>query len=223
MCPLRWPWPLVSLRLQGWRQALVTFAQGVGPGGRFVAVALVTGLGIGLDESAVHAANLQAGVARMDITPSQPVQLAGYGSRKALSRDVHDPLFARALAFQRGDYEAAIPLLREYLRKYPNGRNASRAQFFLGKAYIGLGRLSEAAIEFDATVRNYPGTLEAHKSRYKLAMIAYWQGDSIEARRRFEKLADNPDGTLAPEARAMAEYLSGIESQSQNAASYGEY
>ena len=127
------------------------------------------------------------------------------------------------LAVARGDYEAAIPLLREYLRKYPNGRNASRAQFFLGKAYIGLGRLSEAAIEFDATVRNYPGTLEAHKSRYKLAMIAYWQGDSIEARRRFEKLADNPDGTLAPEARAMAEYLSGIESQSQNAASYGEY
>lgn len=45
---------------------------------------------------------LRAGVSRVEITPSLPVMLAGYGSRKDLSRGVHDPLSARAVAFRRG-------------------------------------------------------------------------------------------------------------------------
>ena len=47
------------------------------------------------------AAELRAGFARIDITPTQPVMLEGYASRKELSRDVHDPLFARAVAFEQ--------------------------------------------------------------------------------------------------------------------------
>src|SRR5438552_3689997 len=47
----------------------------------------------------VFAAELRAGVAKIDITPNQPVMLAGYASRKELSQGVHDPLFARAVAF----------------------------------------------------------------------------------------------------------------------------
>jgi hypothetical protein len=47
------------------------------------------------------AAELRAGLARIDITPTQPVMLEGYASRKELSREVHDPLFARAVAFEQ--------------------------------------------------------------------------------------------------------------------------
>jgi hypothetical protein len=59
-----------------------------------------------LDRSAVpHTdgnACLLAGFARTDITPDKPVTLAGYGSRKDVSRGVHDPLSARVMAFQHG-------------------------------------------------------------------------------------------------------------------------
>ncbi|MCU0917562.1 MAG: neutral/alkaline non-lysosomal ceramidase N-terminal domain-containing protein [Planctomycetes bacterium] len=48
------------------------------------------------------AAGLKAGVARVDITPDKPVTMSGYGSRKGLSTGVHDPLSARALAFEVG-------------------------------------------------------------------------------------------------------------------------
>src|SRR5690242_9801025 len=51
--------------------------------------------------SAALAENLRAGAAKTDITPTQPVTLAGYESRKDLSRGVHDPLFARALALEQ--------------------------------------------------------------------------------------------------------------------------
>ncbi|MBN2131086.1 MAG: neutral/alkaline non-lysosomal ceramidase N-terminal domain-containing protein [Sedimentisphaerales bacterium] len=45
---------------------------------------------------------LKAGVAKVEITPTKPVQMSGYASRKGLSTDVHDPLSARALAFAFG-------------------------------------------------------------------------------------------------------------------------
>lgn len=45
---------------------------------------------------------LRAGVASCDITPTKPVTLSGYGSRKGLSQGVHDPLSARVVAFEQG-------------------------------------------------------------------------------------------------------------------------
>jgi neutral ceramidase len=44
---------------------------------------------------------IRAGASRIDITPTLPVTLAGYESRKELSRGVHDPLSARALAIEQ--------------------------------------------------------------------------------------------------------------------------
>jgi neutral/alkaline ceramidase-like enzyme len=46
--------------------------------------------------------SLRAGASQVDITPSMPVTLAGYESRKDPSQGVHDPLSARALAFEQG-------------------------------------------------------------------------------------------------------------------------
>lgn len=45
---------------------------------------------------------LRAGVAKVDITPTLPCKLSGYASRTNLSTGVHDPLSARALAFEQG-------------------------------------------------------------------------------------------------------------------------
>jgi neutral ceramidase len=56
---------------------------------------------LGLTLLSASAEGLRAGLARVDITPTQPVLLAGYGSRTNLSRGVHDPLSARAVAFEQ--------------------------------------------------------------------------------------------------------------------------
>jgi hypothetical protein len=44
----------------------------------------------------------------MDITPTQPVTLAGYASRTNVSRGIHDPLSARAIAFAQGDRKLVL-------------------------------------------------------------------------------------------------------------------
>ncbi|MGA2660380.1 MAG: neutral/alkaline non-lysosomal ceramidase N-terminal domain-containing protein [Verrucomicrobiota bacterium] len=57
---------------------------------------------------AVLAEELRAGCARVDVTPPQPVTLEGYGSRKELSRGVHDPISARAAAFEQGGHRLVL-------------------------------------------------------------------------------------------------------------------
>ncbi len=51
---------------------------------------------------------LQAGVARVDITPDVPVEMGGYGARKGLSERVHDRIFARAIAFESGGHRLVM-------------------------------------------------------------------------------------------------------------------
>jgi hypothetical protein len=55
------------------------------------------------------ATSFKAGVARQDITPSEPVPMWGYGARHdALSQGTLDPLYADALVIQAGDKKLAI-------------------------------------------------------------------------------------------------------------------
>lgn len=68
---------------------------------RWYALAVFTSVASQLSIATAFAAELRAGLARVDITPDQPVTLAGYESRKDLSKGVHDPLCARAVAFEK--------------------------------------------------------------------------------------------------------------------------
>ena len=113
----------------------------------------------------------------------------------------------RTLAVQ-GRYLEALPVLEQYLSKFPNGRFAGRAGLFLGKCYMGLGQLEDARKAFVDTRNRYPRSLEAHKSAYKIAVIAFLLGEEKEALRQFTELSRNPDGPLCSEAAAFRNYLS---------------
>ncbi len=106
-----------------------------------------------------------------------------------------------------GKYKEAIPVLEAYLRENPKGKYASRSGLFLGKAHLALGQMVEAEKAFADTAAKQPATLEAHKCRYKLAMVSLIRGDREDALKRFDELANRPDGPLAPEAKAMGDYL----------------
>jgi neutral ceramidase len=63
-------------------------------------LSLLVVLWIASPSSAASAAELKAGAAKIDITPEKPVNMSGYAARKGLSTGVHDPLSARAVAFE---------------------------------------------------------------------------------------------------------------------------
>ena len=58
----------------------------------------------------LHAQGLRAGYAKVDVTPAEPVQMAGYNMRDAPSDGVwgHDRLYARALVFEAGGQRIAF-------------------------------------------------------------------------------------------------------------------
>jgi len=127
-------------------------------------------------------------------------------AQKAHNDEFHQ---GRALVTQ-GKYAEAIPLLEQFLKSQPKHKNASRAGLFLGKSHLALAEYDKATKAFESTVANYPGTLEDHKCRYKLGLVALLQNDPITARVRFEQLAQKPDGPLAAEATAMVRHLKAL-------------
>jgi len=74
---------------------------------RIIVIATVLTIGLFFVTSSVQSKEsrntLQAGTAKVDITPKKPVNMAGYGGRKGLSKDVHDPLSARIVVFENND------------------------------------------------------------------------------------------------------------------------
>ncbi|MBN1123377.1 MAG: neutral/alkaline non-lysosomal ceramidase N-terminal domain-containing protein [Sedimentisphaerales bacterium] len=68
----------------------------------YCAALLMTATLFANNQSAVSESKslLRCGIARTDITPTNPVQMSGYGSRKGLSHGIHDPLNVRVIAFE---------------------------------------------------------------------------------------------------------------------------
>lgn len=90
------------------------------------------------------ATGLQAGVAKVDITPTQPVRLAGYQSRTNLSEGVHDPLSARATAFRSGDRRLVL-VSTDVLGFYGGSAEVIR-QAILSECQLQPGELFLSAI-----------------------------------------------------------------------------
>ncbi len=106
-----------------------------------------------------------------------------------------------------GKYEEGIKELKHYQGQHPEGEHASRAGLFLGKAYLATDDLPAAQAAFEQTIQSFPESLEAHKSRYKLAMILFWENKTDEALKAFEAISSKPDGPLAAEAGMVAKHL----------------
>ena len=110
-------------------------------------------------------------------------------------------------AVTAGRYSEGRKRLINYLEENAEGRYASRAQFFIAKLFLGEGNLVEAHHAFSLTMDRFPTSLEARKSRYKLAMIALIQGDRRLATSHFAAVANADANALRPEAEAMGRWL----------------
>ena len=105
--------------------------------------------------------------------------IVGCGAKKAL-----DPQFtAGRQALMGGQYQPSIQKLEAYLRDKPNGGLSSRASFLIAKAYMGLGKFDDSRKRFEQTIQQYRDSEEAHKARYKLAVLSLIEGDREDARR----------------------------------------
>ena len=106
-----------------------------------------------------------------------------------------------------GAYQEGIKRLDEYIHDYPAGRNAARAGLFRGKALIGLGDYTDAQSVLKNVIDQYPDSLAAHKSKYKIALAKLFDGDEPGAIKCFQELRSEKNGPLVPEAEAFLRWL----------------
>ncbi|MGH7768458.1 MAG: tol-pal system protein YbgF, partial [Candidatus Binatia bacterium] len=91
---------------------------------------------------------------------------------------------------ERKDYRAAIPRLREFLKKYSNSGLADNAQYWLGECYYGLKEYDQAILEFDAVRRKYPKGDKVPAALLKQGFAFAELGDKVDARLILQELVD---------------------------------
>lgn len=105
-----------------------------------------------------------------------------------------------------GEFESGIQRLERFLDEHHGHDLAVRANFLIAKAHLGLGDYAAAKQWFNHVIEQHPATEEAHKAKFKLAMLSVLQGDREDARQRLESLRMEA-GPYAPEVVAWLEYL----------------
>ncbi|HEY3305428.1 MAG TPA: tol-pal system protein YbgF [Candidatus Binatia bacterium] len=91
---------------------------------------------------------------------------------------------------ERKEYRAAIPRLREFLKKHPNSALADNAQYWLGECYYGLKEYDQAILEFDAVRRRYPKGDKVPAALLKQGFAFAELGDKVDARLILQELVD---------------------------------
>lgn len=127
---------------------------------------------------------------------------------------------AAYIDFSRGNYPLAVSEFTEFLRRYPDHALTPNAQYWIGEAYLAMGRghadrgeasqaeavLWQAVQEFRKVLANYPRSDKAPAALYKeaLALVDLKQPAQAQARLQFliETFPQSEEALLARERLA---------------------
>ena len=115
--------------------------------------------------------------------------------------------FAAARAkVHRAEFSQAIRELKTFLQDHPGHDLGSRAHFLIAKSEMGRNDFDEAAAWFTKTASQFPSSDEAHKAKFKLAMLSLLRGERQRALEQLRKMTDS-NGSYAPEISAWMLHL----------------
>ncbi|MGH8687398.1 MAG: tol-pal system protein YbgF [Burkholderiales bacterium] len=104
--------------------------------------------------------------------------------------------------FKVGNYSAAIDLLGQLLAKYPNGKLAPNAQYWIGMGYSGRRDYRAAIAALQKVIAQWPTDPKAADSMLSIASAQEAMGDSKSAQATLQNvLAKYPGSTAADQAR----------------------
>ncbi len=85
-------------------------------------------------------------------------------------------------------YDDAVLKLRAFVARYPRHDYADNARYWIGECFYARQLYREAAVEFRATVAQYPFGNKAPDALLKLSFSLLGLGEAAEARRMLEEL-----------------------------------
>lgn len=107
-------------------------------------------------------------------------------------------------AARAGRTEEGIRLFRDFLQKYPNGRYAANADFWIGECLYSQGKYQDALNQFQEVNSTFPKHHKNADALLKAAMTMQKMGDGAGAQSKYKELiASFPNSDAAKRARAM--------------------
>ncbi|MCR4665798.1 MAG: tol-pal system protein YbgF [Desulfovibrio sp.] len=135
------------------------------------------------------------------MTPGLPAQ----GAQKAPQRSLkgEEASYKEALKLVRsGRSQEGIAKFNDFLAKYPNGKYAPNASFWMGEAYYSQGNYKEALNQYNRVNANYPKHHKNADALLKSGMTYRKLGDDGNAKASFETLRKQfPNSDAAKRAR----------------------
>ena len=121
----------------------------------------------------------------------------------AAPSDEEKRLYESALnQFKLGNYSAAIDLLQQMQQKYPNGKLAPNAQYWIGMGYSGRRDYRNAILALQKVVERWPDDPKAADAMLSISSAQEAMGDTRSAQATLQNvLAKYPGSTAADQAR----------------------
>ena len=142
---------------------------------------------------AAQAAPVQQQVSKPQKSAGVPKALAG-----------EEAQYKSALrAAQSGRSQEGIQKFRQFLQKYPNGKYAANAEFWIGECLYSQGKYQEALGQFKTVNAKYPGHHKNADALLKAGMTYKRLGDQANATSNYQQLMQQfPKSEAARRARS---------------------
>jgi tol-pal system protein YbgF len=108
-------------------------------------------------------------------------------------------------AFDQGNFDDARQGFQEFIKRYPNSKNADNAQFWIGEIYYREKWYEKAILEYQNVIENYPKGNKVPAALLKQGLAFSNIGDTANAKLILQEL--NRKYPKSNEARVAAEKL----------------
>ena len=107
-----------------------------------------------------------------------------------------DTLYSNGLRdVTSGKYDLARQEFQDYLKYYPDTDLASNAQFYLGEIAYAQKNFSDAVVQYDKVLTNYPKSFKLAPARYKKGMALIELGQKSAGIRELREVVRRYPGT----------------------------
>ncbi len=142
----------------------------------------------------------QADTGNPDETEAEMTDGQGVGGLAGMEEQ---QLYQQAFGHLRKlEYPQAVKGFSSYLEKYPEGRYAAKAQYWLAEIRYVRGAYKQAVTEYTKLIKNYPDSTRLPEAMFKIGLSYRELGKPKAARKQLAALvARFPDSPEADEAR----------------------